>query len=181
MHVTKAPSEEGSVRGSSRRRVTYRSVALAGVIALAALVVPACSSNNSSSGSSGPPLTMIFVQKFRYHGMPATMSSGLHEFLFQNKESFPITHEMIPVALPSGKTAQDITAEAKAKGPDSEDEWLHIGGDFGPADTGAGVVELLYLPPGNYAVACWQTGRPNGTENGPPHAAIGMVQGFTVS
>jgi hypothetical protein len=109
------------------------------------------------------------------------MSSGLHEFLFENKESFPITHEMIPVALPSGKSATDITDEAKAKGPDSEDEWLHIGGDFGAVDTGAGIVELIYLPAGNYAVACWQTGRPNGSENGPPHAAIGMVQGFKVT
>jgi hypothetical protein len=165
---------------SPRRWIRSRSVALGCVAALAALAAPACS-NNSSDSSSGPPLTTIFVQKFRYHGMPATLSSGLHELLFQNKESFPITHEMIPVALPSGKTAEDITAAAKATGPDSEDEWLHIGGDFGPADTGAGVVELVYFPPGNYAIACWQTGRPNGSENGPPHAAIGMVQGFTVS
>jgi hypothetical protein len=166
---------------SKRRRLPSRSVALAGVLTLAALVVPACSNNSSGSDSSGPALTTIFVQKFRYHGMPSTMSSGLHEFLFENKESFPITHEMIPVALPAGKTAEDITAEAKAKGPDSEDEWLHIGGDFGAVDTGAGIVELVYLPAGNYAVACWQTGRPSGAENGPPHAAIGMVQGFKVT
>jgi hypothetical protein len=176
----KRMSQEGVVVRSSRRRRLSRSIAVVGVVALAALVVPACS-NDSSSGSSGPALTTIFVQKFRYHGMPSTMSSGLHEFLFQNKESFPITHEMIPVALPSGKTAEDITAEAKAKGPDSEDEWLHIGGDFGAVDTGAGIVELVYLPAGSYAVACWQTGRPNGSQNGPPHAAIGMVHGFTVT
>jgi hypothetical protein len=161
------------------RPLGWRVVASVSVLALVVLATPACSNDNGASTTT--PLTTVFVQKFRYHGMPATLKAGLHQFLFQNKESFPITHEMIPVALPSGKTAQDITAEAKAKGPDSEDEWLHIGGDFGPADTGAGVVELLYLPPGNYAVACWQTGRPNGTENGPPHAAIGMVQGFTVS
>jgi hypothetical protein len=168
------------VRSSSCRRFGSRSVALGCLAALAALAVPACS-NNSNESSSGPPLTTIFVQKFRYHGMPATLSAGLHEFLFQNKESFPITHEMIPVALPSGKTADDIQSEAKTKGPESEDEWLHIGGDFGPADTGAGVVELVYFPAGNYAIACWQTGRPNGTENGPPHAAIGMEQEFKVS
>jgi hypothetical protein len=166
---------------SSRRHTLSRSAALAAAFALAALAVPSCSSNSSGESSSGPALQTIFVQKFRYHGMPATMSSGLHEFLFQNKESFPITHEMIPVALPSGKTPEDITAEAKAKGPESEDEWLHIGGDFGAVDTGAGIVELVYLPAGNYAVACWQTGRPNGSENGPPHAAIGMVQGFKVT
>ena len=109
------------------------------------------------------------------------MSAGLHQLLFENRESFEITHEMIPVALPSGKTAADITADAKQNGPASEDDWLHIGGDFGTADTGAGLVELIYLPAGNYAVACWQTGKPSGATNGPPHAAIGMVQGFTVS
>jgi hypothetical protein len=150
------------------------------LVAVVVMVASACS-KSSSAGSSATPLTKIFVQKFRYHGMPTTLSPGLHQFLFQNEESFPITHEMIPVALPSGKTAADITAEAKAKGPDSEAEWLHIGGDFGPADTGAGVVETLYLPPGNYAVACWQTGTQSGGENGPPHAAKGMVFGFTVS
>jgi len=144
-----------------------------------ALLGTACSKGRSSS--SGPPLTKIYVQKFRYHGVPTHLPQGLHQFLFQNKESFPITHEMIPIALPSGKTATDVQNDAKTKGPSSEDEWLHIGGDFGTADTGAGVVETLYLPPGNYAIACWQTGKPNGQENGPPHASIGMVFGFTVS
>jgi hypothetical protein len=148
------------------------------VIALV-LVGSACAKGRTTS--SGPPLTTVFVQKFRYHGMPATLKSGLHQILFQNKESFPITHEMIPVALPAGKTAQDVLNEAKSKGPDSEDEWLHIGGDFGPADTDAGVVETLFLPPGNYAIACWQTGTPEGKENGPTHASIGMVYQFTVT
>lgn len=152
-------------------------VVLASVLAL---VGTGCAKNRSS-GSGGPPLTQIYVQKFRYHGMPGHLSPGLHQFLFQNKESFQITHEMIPIALPSGKTATDVQNDAKKKGPSSEDEWLHIGGDFGTADTGAGVVETLYLPPGNYAIACWQTGKPNGQDNGPPHASIGMVFGFTVS
>jgi hypothetical protein len=157
-----------------------RVLALGGVLTLVVLALPACSNDNSSS--SAPKPTTVFVEKFRYHGMPATMSSGVHEFLFENKESFAITHEMIPVALPAGKTADDIVSEAKAKGPDSEDEWLHIGGDFGPADTNASVVEWLYLPPGNYAIACWQTGVPNNpSKEGPPHAAKGMVFGFNVT
>src|SRR5436305_1526681 len=145
------------------------------VVAMVGLMTTACSKSSSTE------LTTVFVQKFRYHGMPATLSAGLHQILFQNKESFPITHEMIPIALPAGKTAADVQADAKAKGPSSEAEWLHIGGDFGTADTGAGVVETLYLPPGRYAIACWQTGTPTGGTNGPPHASIGMVFGFTVS
>ena len=159
--------------------VGWRPIAIASVFTLVVLVTPACSNNDEASTTT--PLTTVFVQKFKYHGMPATLSAGLHQFLFQNKESFPITHEMIPVALPSGKTAKDITDDAKTIGPDSEDEWLHIGGDFGPADTGAGVVETLNLPPGTYAIACWQTGTQSGGEHGPPHAAKGMVFQFTVS
>jgi hypothetical protein len=102
-------------------------------------------------------------------------------FLFQNKESFKITHEMIPIALPSGKTADDVISEARTNGTASEDEWLHIGGDFGAVDTGASIVETLYLPPGNYAFACWQTGTQSGGDNGPPHAAKGMAAEFTVT
>ena len=148
------------------------------VVAVLALLSTGCSKGSSSSSGS---LVTVFVQRFRYHGMPATLSSGLHQILFQNKESFPIAHEMIPVALPSGKTAADLRADAKAKGADSEDDWLHIGGDFGTADTGAGVVETMYLPPGNYAIACWQRGTPQGGTNGPTHASIGMVFQFTVT
>jgi hypothetical protein len=42
-------------------------------------------------------------------------------------------------------------------------------------------LETLYLPPGNYAFACWQTGTQSGGDNGPPHAAKGMVAEFTVT
>jgi hypothetical protein len=160
---------------TTRTHVAWRVLAVVAVLALAAT---ACSKSSDNSSTA----TTITVQKFRYSGMPKTMSSGIHEFLFENRETFSITHEMIPIALPSGKTFQDVINEAKSKGPSSEDEWLHIGGDFGPADTGAGVVEWLYLPPGNYAIACWQTGVANQpTKTGPPHAAKGMVFGFTVT
>ena len=165
---------------SHRGHAAWQSFALTAVLALVATACLNVASGTTGTSSSGG-LTRVFVQKFRYHGMPSTLSSGLHQFLFQNKESFPITHEMIPVALPPGKTAQDLRADAKKKGPDSEDEWLHIGGDFGPADTGAGVVEALDLPPGTYAIACWQTGTPSGGEHGPTHASIGMVWQLTVT
>ena len=152
------------------------------LVAVGVMVASSCSSSSSSGGGGITPAATIFVQNFRYNGVPTTLSSGIVSFLFENKESFPITHEMIPIALPSGKTAADVQHDAKTKGPSSEDEWLHIGGDFGTADTGAGVVETLYLPPGNYAIACWQTGKANGQPgDGPPHASLGMVASFTVS
>jgi hypothetical protein len=161
------------VRG--RGHLVWKVLALSAALVL---VGTACSKSNDSGSSE---VTTVFAQNFSFHGMPDTISSGIHEFLFQNKESFMITHEMIPVAIPEGKTSDDIISEAKANGPSSEDDWLHIGGDFGAADTGAGVVEWLDLPPGNYAIACWQTGTQSGGDNGPPHAAKGMVFGFTVT
>ncbi len=151
------------------------------VFALSAALVLVGTACSKSSDSSSTTATTVFVQNFTYKGMPATLPSGINQLLFQNKESFMITHEMIPIALPEGKTTQDVIDAAKADGPKSEDDWLHIGGDFGSVDTGAGIVEWLNLPPGNYAVACWQTGTQSGGTDGPPHAALGMVAGFTVS
>jgi len=162
----------GPLRGRGRTAI---------LVAVVVLVASACVQSESSSGNQSSGLTKIFVQKFRYHGVPSTLPAGVHEFLFQNQESFPITHEMIPIALPSGKTAQDVIDGAKTNGPSDEDNWLHIGGDFGTADTGAGVIEWLNLPPGTYAFACWQTGTQSGGDNGPPHASIGMVAQFTVT
>jgi hypothetical protein len=145
-------------------------------------VATGCSNDSSDESSGGTPTATIFVQNFKYSGVPSTLPAGvIVQLLFQNKESFVITHEMIPVALPSGKTAQDVIDDANSNGPASEDEWLHIGGDFGAIDSGASLVETLVLPAGNYVFACWQTGTQSGGENGPPHAAKGMVTAFTVA
>ena len=161
--------------GVSHGRWRWVATALAGVL----LLVASGCSKSSDSSSTAP--TTIFVQKFRYNGVPTNVTSGVNTFLFQNRESFPITHEMIPIALPSGSTAQDVIDGAKANGPSDEDNWLHIGGDFGAVDTGAGILVTLNLPPGTYAFACWQTGTQSGGEDGPPHASIGMVASFTVT
>src|SRR5262245_61679582 len=160
---------------------SFRGWRLPVVAAVVAVAATACSSDNSPSGGAITPNATIFVQNFQYHDVPATLSSGVVVLLFQNNETFPIDHEMIPIALPSGKSAQDVINGAKQNGPSDEDNWLHIGGDFGTASTGAGLIEVLNLPPGNYAFACWQTGTQSGGTNGPPHAAKGMVAQFTVT
>ena len=150
-------------------------------VSLVALMVASCSSSSSSGGAGTALTATIFVQNFKYNGVPTTVTSGVNTFLFQNQESFPITHEMIPIQLPEGKTAQDVIDGATANGASDEDNWLHIGGDFGAVDTGAGILVSLNLPPGNYAFACWQTGTQSGGEDGPPHASKGMVTAFTVT
>jgi hypothetical protein len=122
----------------------------------------------------------VSVSKFTFQGMPETVPAGKpFTIAFTNKESFEITHEMVVVALPSGKTLDDLVADAKAKGPDSEDDWLHFG-EIGEVNTGATGVGTFQLPAGNYAIACWQEGKAGGGK-GPVHASIGMAKAFTVS
>jgi hypothetical protein len=160
--------------GSSRRARSAVTLALAAVVAL---VGAGCS--KSTPAASGPTTYSVFVQKFRFHGLPATFQSGNITIDFSNKESLPITHEMVLVSLASGKTTQNIIDDAKSGGTDSEDEWLHFG-EIPDVDTGATKAGLFDLPAGTYAIACWQTGNLGGGD-GDAHAARGMVFQFTVS
>ena len=169
-----------SGRGGRLRPVTILAIGAA-----VAIIGSACSKgqDNSSSGTTTatPPVIKVSASGFRYHGLPSTVKQGYTTFLFSNDESFQIAHEMIPIALPSGKTTQDVIADGKAKGPASEDDWLHVGGDYGTIDTGGHLLIPIYLYPGSYAVACWQQGTQSGGDNGPVHVSIGMIAGFTVS
>jgi hypothetical protein len=140
----------------------------------------ASASATSSSGGDLPTIN-VSVQKFKYSGMPNSLKSGPVLVAFSNHESFPITHEMVVVAIPSGKSDQDVIAAAKQKGDASEDEWLHFG-EIGEVNTGATIAGVFSLPPGTYALACWQTGTPQGKpKGGPVHLTIGMIHQFTVS
>ncbi len=162
--------------GQSQSRWRRRGAAVA-VVGVLMLVASACSKSDN-----GTTTTTIFVQQFKYNGVPTTLKSGINTFLFQNKESFPITHEMIPIA--SGRRADGPGRHRRRQGEwpwAPRTSWLHIGGDFGAVDTGAGIVETLNLPPGNYAFACWQTGTQSGGEDGPPHACDRDGFEFTVT
>src|SRR5205814_5278507 len=116
---------------------------------------------------------------FRYAGLPTSIKSGLVALAFTNREPFAVTHELVVVSLPAGDSAGAVTAAARAKATESEDQWLHWG-EIGEVNTGSTHVGLFDLPPGRYALACWQTGTTGGG-NGPPHAALGMVYSFTVT
>jgi Sulfocyanin (SoxE) domain len=152
------------------------------VIALV-LLASGCSKGRTTTGTGVRDLN-IFAQKFRYNGVPASIPAGDVQINFSNKESFPIVHEMILAQLPTGKTEQDIIASAKVKGcvggGPCESQYLHFG-EIDDVSTGATLSQVFNLPPGNYFFACWQQGTPEGADNGPPHASIGMVQTFTVT
>jgi hypothetical protein len=149
------------------------------------LVATGCSKNrNDAAAGSGVRAYDIIAQKFRYSGIPASIASGNIQFNFSNHETFPIVHEMIVAQLPTGKTADDIIASAKVKGcvggGECESQYLHFG-EIDDVSTGATLSGVFNLPAGSYSFACWQQGTPEGKEDGPPHASIGMVQTFTVT
>src|SRR5438270_804638 len=73
---------------------------------------------------------------------------------FTNRESLPITHELVLISLPSGKSAQDVISAARATGPASEDKWLHFG-EIPDVNSGATKAQTFDLPAGTYAFACW--------------------------
>ncbi len=158
----------------SSGRTGIRPVLAVALVSVLALVASGCSKSAKTT-----PAYDVFVQKFRFHNMPATLSGGNIFINFSNKESDTITHEMVLVQLPSGKTSDDIIADAKTGGTGSEDEWLHFG-EIPEVDTGATKTGLFDLPAGTYALACWQTGNLGGGK-GTPHAARGMVFQFTVT
>ena len=163
-----------SVRGRGRL------FTIGALIATLVLLGAACS-NSSNTPSS--PIYNVFAQKFRFHGMPATIPSGNLQINFSNKESFPITHEMILKALPEGKTAQDIISSAKVPGCEGggpcETQYLAFG-EIAGVDTGATLSNVFDLSPGKYFFACWETGTQSGGTNGPPHLSKGMFFQFTV-
>jgi hypothetical protein len=159
-------------------------VALAAALALVSVSCSKGRDANSGSTSSAPKLISIYVQKFRYHNLPATLPHGYTQFYFQNKESFPITHEMILKALPTGDTAQDIIDSAKVPGCKGggpcETQYLAFG-EIAGVDTGATLSNVFDLSPGKYFFACWETGTVSGKTNGPPHLSKGMFFQFTVT
>jgi len=135
----------------------------------------------SGGGEKAPPTYSVSVQKFRYQGFPTSIPHGDMTINFSNRENLDILHEMILLSLPSGKTKDDVIADAKDKGPDAEGDFLSFG-EIGEVSTGATKAQVFDLPPGNYVFACFETGNLGDPEaKGKAHAARGMVVQFTVT
>jgi hypothetical protein len=150
------------------------------IAAALVLIGSACSKGRGGGVTS----YNVFAQKFRYNGLPTSIKTGNIQVNFSNRESFSIVHEMIVAQVPSGKTAQDLIDSAKVSGceggGDCESQYLHFG-EVDDVSTGATISGVFDLPPGQYFLACWQQGTPEGADNGPTHLSIGMVHLFTVT
>jgi uncharacterized cupredoxin-like copper-binding protein len=151
-------------------------------VAVVALALAGCSKGQAKgqeASTAGLPVYKVSVQKFKYGGMPTAVKSGESIITLTNRESGEITHEFVLLALPSGKSADDIAADAKKKGDKAEEDFLSFG-EVADVNTGSTHAGVFSLPPGTYALACFEKGKIGGGE-GPVHASIGMVQQFTVS
>jgi uncharacterized cupredoxin-like copper-binding protein len=165
-----------------RPRPGWLGVLSIAVVALVALALAGCSKGQAKgqeASTAGLPVYKASVQKFKYSGMPTSIKSGESIITLTNRESGEITHEFVLLALPSGKSANDIAADAKKKGDTAEEDFLSFG-EVGEVNTGSTHAGVFSLPPGTYALACFEKGKIGGGE-GPVHATIGMVHQFTVT
>ena len=151
-------------------------------IAVVALALAGCSKGEAqgqAASSAGLPVYKASVQKFKYSGMPASIKSGESIITLTNREAGEITHEFVLLALPSGKSTDDIAADAKKKGADAEEDFLSFG-EVADVNTGSTHAGVFSLPPGTYALACFEDGKIGGGK-GKVHATIGMTYQFTVT
>ena len=151
-------------------------------IAMVALAAAGCAKDEAkgqATSSAALPVYKAAVQKFKYSGMPASIKSGESIVTLTNRESGEITHEFVLLALPSGKSTDDIAAAAKKKGADAEEDFLSFG-EVADVNTGSTHAGVFSLPPGTYALACFEDGKIGGGK-GKVHATIGMVHQFTVT
>ena len=151
-------------------------------IAVVGLALAGCSKGQAQgqeASTAGLPVYKLSVQKFKYSGMPASIKSGESIITLTNREAGEITHEFVLLALPSGKSTSDIAADAKKKGADAEGDFLSFG-EVADVNTGSTHAGVFSLPPGTYALACFEDGKIGGGK-GSVHATIGMVQQFTVT
>jgi uncharacterized cupredoxin-like copper-binding protein len=152
-------------------------------IAVVALALAGCSKGKAegtaAASPAGLPVYKASVQKFKYSGMPTSIKSGESIITLTNRESGEITHEFVLLALPSGKSTNDIAADAKKKGADAEEDFLSFG-EVAEVNTGSTHAGVFSLPPGTYALACFEDGKIGGGK-GKVHATIGMTHQFTVT
>ena len=152
-------------------------------VAVVALALAGCAKGQAegtaAATSAGLAVYKASVQKFKYSGMPASIKAGESIITLTNRESGPITHEFVLLGLPSGKSANDIAADAKKKGADAEEDFLSFG-EVADVNTGSTHAGIFSLPPGTYALACFEDGKIGGGK-GPVHATIGMTYQFTVT
>ena len=186
IHIRKSGNRVSGRRFLDRAtRHRSRSASVGALLAVLALVASGCTKGRTAQAApQGPRIYEVSAKNFLYSGMPTSIAHGNIQISFTNKESVPVTHEMILLALPLGKTAQDLVDSAKVQGcsggAECESQYLHFG-EIPDVAPGATLSNVFDLPPGSYFFACWERGTPSGVGDGPTHLSLGMVFEFNVT
>ena len=138
------------------------------------------SADAAATAAPAGPMYSVSVKNFTYTGVPATVPANRpFAVTFINDEAFPIKHEFVVLWLPPGDTAQTVVDDAIKKGPNAEDDWVHVGDSGAALPVGSSAIIRMNLKPGNYVATCWQTGKVGGGTGGHPHLMLGMITPFT--
>ena len=134
---------------------------------------------SAQAAAAGIPLYSVEARNFSFDAVPSVVPAGRPiQLSFTNNETSAVTHELVVLKLPRGKTPQDVVNDAKSKGVKAKRDWTDVGDTGGPVEVGSNAVVTLNLRPGHYLATCWQTSKVGGG-TGPPHVALGMIAPFT--
>jgi hypothetical protein len=162
-------SNDREERGMTKR-LTMAAVA-------AALVAAACGGDTTPQGGggggeteSGPRTIEVQAEDYKYGGVPETLPAGEVTFAFENVGEEP--HELGLVRIKGDRSAEELISLPQKE---SEKFIENVGSTFAqPGDEGKPLTAELEA--GRYGYACFVT-----TEDGTPHAALGMFGEFTVA
>jgi len=116
----------------------------------------------------------VAAVEYAFEDAPATVPAGTVAFKMSNEGEEE--HEMVVFARAEGETRSFQELVELPEG-ESDDAVRFVGAAFAPP--GSDGVVIADLEPGDYAMVCFIP--VGGAEDGPPHAAEGMLAEFTVS
>jgi len=124
-----------------------------------------------AKGAPNPPAA---VGEVRLHDYGFTLPAGFGKGTYKVTNDGPQPHELTLVRLAEGRTAADVGAYFTSGGRGSPP--FTSAGGVGAVTIGTSAYGHFDLAPGNYLALCYV---PDGA-GGMPHAALGMVQPFSV-
>jgi uncharacterized cupredoxin-like copper-binding protein len=111
----------------------------------------------------------VAAVEYKFHGVPAAVSEGEHTFVLQNEGEEP--HELYLFHIPGEETLEELLALNE-----KEVSKVTQAVDRAEAKPGGSAKFTAALVPGRFGYVCFVT-----TEEGEPHAFLGMVGEFTVA
>jgi hypothetical protein len=143
-----------SIQEEHRRGLGSYAVRVLAALVVLLVILVAYSSRSRARHLPAPRVYRVTSTDFHYHGLPSTVRPGLFQVAFSN-DGVPLPPRDGGDLLQPGQNAKTMVDDAKQKGADSEDDFLHFG-EIADVDTGATMVGTFDLPAGTTR---WPAGR----------------------